>query len=117
MINLNNILADLLEKLAANIRSGNCNITSNELDLITECINSSTNFTRELGTDEVIRFLNISRNDFYDNYKDRLNGIKRAGQKTIYYTKKDVAALRDKMKEENCSCDCPCQGRRKFDKD
>ena len=100
MKDLNEILVDLLLKLSENIRTGNSNVTVDELDVITEAINQSTNYTRELSTDEVIRALNISRNAFYDYYKDRLKGVKRAGHKTIYYVKKDVMALKDKMKTE-----------------
>jgi archaellum biogenesis protein FlaJ (TadC family) len=94
---LNNIFADLLEKLASNIRSGNSNISEEEMDVITDIINKSTNYERELGTDEAIRFLNVSRNYFYDFVKERLKGTKRAGQKTIYYTKKELIEYKRKF--------------------
>lgn len=90
MMNLNNAVANLLEKVVANLRSGNSNLTSEEFDLITDCVNRCCNYERELGTDESIRYLNVSRNYFYDVIKPQLKGTKIAGQKTIYYTKKEL---------------------------
>jgi hypothetical protein len=96
LINFNNILADILERLANSLRSGNSNVSEEELDLITKMINQSTNTERELGTEEAIKFLNVSRNYFYEHVKPYLTPIKRGGQKTIYYTKKSLIEFKQK---------------------
>jgi len=100
---LNQIIADLLLKLSEAVRDGNSNVTAEELDVITDIINKSTNYEREMGTDEAIRYLNVSRNYFYDYVKDDLKGVKRAGQKTIYYTRKELEEYRQKFIENTTS--------------
>jgi len=93
-MNLNEICASLLEIVVKNLRSGNSNVNEEQLHLITHYVNGTTNYERQVGTDEAIKFLKVSRNYFYDYAKPRLKGVKIVGQKTIYYTKKELEEYR-----------------------
>jgi len=95
MKNYSNTLADLLTIIADNLRSGNSNVDADQLDMITAAINGITNYERQIGTDEAIKFLKVSRNYFYDHVKPILKGVKIPGQKTIYYTKKELEKYRN----------------------
>lgn len=81
-------IAKLFQTIADNLNNGNSNLDQEQLDLITDTICAST--TPLLSTYEAIKYLNVSRNYFYDHIKPKLKGKKIAGQKTIMYCIKDL---------------------------
>ena len=95
--NLNNLIANALENVVANLRNGNSNINASEADAITTAIYNLTNQNRELSTEEAIRHLNVSRNNFYNHIKPQLKGIKRPGQKTTLYTIKELDKFKNSL--------------------
>lgn len=100
MNTFNTLVANALRSLADRIDSGNCNIDKDAAEQITDCINRCTNQEQLLSTDETIKYLNVSRSQFYTKIKDYLSGIKKPGHTTIYYTKKVLDEYKHKINNE-----------------
>ena len=85
-------IRELLLKIVDSIDAGNSNITASEAIEITKVLASYTDKTIRLSKYQACAYLNISRASF-DNYvrSGKLpKGLKQAGFKELFWTKKDL---------------------------
>lgn len=95
-------IRNLLVKIVDNIDSGNSNLTENEALELAKVLQSYTDKTIKMSKYQAYQYLNVSRATF-DNYvrEGKLpRGKKEAGFKELFYTKKDLDAFKEKMKNE-----------------
>lgn len=96
------VIRNLLVKIINDIDAGNSNITENEAMELTKVLQSYTDKTVRMSKYQAYQYLNVSRATF-DNYvrEGKLpRGKKEAGFKELFYTKKDLDAFKEKMKNE-----------------
>lgn len=91
-----NILKSTLEQIIDNINSGNSRADDNELDIILDMINKTTNTQNKLSKYQACKYLNISRSTFDNWVKDGKipEGRKEQGFKEKFWIKEDL----DKIK-------------------
>ena len=96
------VIRNLLVKIVNDIDAGNSNITENEAMELVKVLQSYTDKTVRMSKYQAYQYLNVSRATF-DNYvrEGKLpRGKKEAGFKELFYTKKDLDAFKEKMKNE-----------------
>lgn len=96
------IIRGILSKIINDIDCGNSNLTENEAMELVKVLQSYTDKTVRMSKYQAYQYLNVSRATF-DNYvrEGKLpRGKKEAGFKELFYTKKDLDAFKEKMKNE-----------------
>lgn len=95
------IIRNLLLKIIDNIDTGNSNLTENEMIDIVTALRAYTDKEVRLSKYQSCQYLNISRASF-DNYvrSGKLpQGLKQAGFKEKFWTKKDLDYFKDLYKK------------------
>lgn len=86
------VLRKLLQKVIDDIDCGNCHMTDNELQTITDGLRRLTREDKMMSKYEACRYLGISRATFDRKVKDNMlpQGKKRAGFKELAWSQREL---------------------------
>ena len=86
-IKYNEVLISVLEMITAHLKCGTSNVTDEDARNILNILND------EIGTEDAMRYLNVSRNVFFDKIKPKVSRRKIAA--TILYRKSELEKLKN----------------------